>query len=489
MVKRITGISSLTLVVLVLFAITALAQTVNLEPMVDGNAVPGEEGFLIPYYLDTEGETIFGVQAEIGFDPAVLSDVAVVPGAAATGGNLDFNVLTDSVIIGYANAIGVVAEGAAPFFILVVDVADVESPSVTDLECLDLQVFDDVGVVLTSACGDLSLGIASLCENPGDIAPQGNPDGVVNVGDAVVALRAALNLTDLTEEEEICADVAPGVVIEVQDGTDIFCSNPDGIVNVGDAVVILRASVGDFTFDCEEGPSAIKVPVSIDSGVGIFAFGITLDYPETVVSFVNAAASDDIESPACDAVDDGDTVELGCLVVTDTGIAGPTELALFSFIITGAQPDPSDFVILNLELFDGDGAEITGPSGSVGDFISGTGSGVASFTLSIGDTEPLGGYDVALNYNDSFLELLAFEPSGDGDTVCDMQGEAGMITIACLGSVPEGIAGPRELGVFTFEYNGLVPSTNDLTITGAGFFDLLGGSVSGIEISKELTLF
>ncbi len=61
----------------------------------------------------------------------------------------------------------------------------------------------------------------------GDVAPVGNVDGEIKIGDAVVALRMAMGLIDVDSN----ADVAP-------------LDNPDGSVKIGDAVVILRAALG-----------------------------------------------------------------------------------------------------------------------------------------------------------------------------------------------------------------------------------------------------
>jgi len=74
----------------------------------------------------------------------------------------------------------------------------------------------------------------------GDVAPFGNRDGTVNVGDALVALRFALNLETPTQEDMEHGDVAP------LDATGK--PNPDGVINVGDALVILRKALGIISF-------------------------------------------------------------------------------------------------------------------------------------------------------------------------------------------------------------------------------------------------
>ena len=74
----------------------------------------------------------------------------------------------------------------------------------------------------------------------GDVAPLGNRDGTVNVGDALVALRFALLLETPTQEDIQHGDVAP-----LDAGGQ---PNPDGQVTVGDALVILRKALGLINF-------------------------------------------------------------------------------------------------------------------------------------------------------------------------------------------------------------------------------------------------
>ena len=75
----------------------------------------------------------------------------------------------------------------------------------------------------------------------GDVAPLGNRDGTVNVGDALVALRFALLLETPTQEDVQHGDVAP-----LDAGGQ---PNPDGVITVGDALVILRKALGLITFE------------------------------------------------------------------------------------------------------------------------------------------------------------------------------------------------------------------------------------------------
>jgi len=75
-----------------------------------------------------------------------------------------------------------------------------------------------------------------------DLAPLGIPDGVVNVGDALLCLRFALGLEPghPTSNELTHGDVAPLDANE--------CPNSDGQINVADALVTLRVALGLVDF-------------------------------------------------------------------------------------------------------------------------------------------------------------------------------------------------------------------------------------------------
>jgi len=79
-----------------------------------------------------------------------------------------------------------------------------------------------------------------LAKADGDVAPLGNRDGAVTVGDALVALRFALGLEAPTSEDVAHGDVAP---LDAENKP-----NPDGVINVGDALVILRKALGIISF-------------------------------------------------------------------------------------------------------------------------------------------------------------------------------------------------------------------------------------------------
>lgn len=91
---------------------------------------------------------------------------------------------------------------------------------------------DDNGTAIVDIGADEFISLLA----DGDVAPLGNRDGIVNVGDALVALRFALGLETPTQEDIEHGDVAP---LDAQGQP-----NPDGQINVGDALVILRIALG-----------------------------------------------------------------------------------------------------------------------------------------------------------------------------------------------------------------------------------------------------
>ncbi|MDP8287424.1 MAG: dockerin type I repeat-containing protein, partial [Candidatus Electryonea clarkiae] len=91
----------------------------------------------------------------------------------------------------------------------------------------------------------------------GDIAPFGNPDGIVNVGDALIALRFALGLELPTQEDIKNGDVAP---LDVAGRP-----SPDGAITVGDALVILRKALGLVSWNISNYPGTLFGDVDEDS--------------------------------------------------------------------------------------------------------------------------------------------------------------------------------------------------------------------------------
>jgi len=69
----------------------------------------------------------------------------------------------------------------------------------------------------------------------GDIAPHGSPDGIVNVSDALLAIRMAAKLIVPTQLDLGRGDVAPP-------------GSPDGMITIQDALLIMRKAAGLTSF-------------------------------------------------------------------------------------------------------------------------------------------------------------------------------------------------------------------------------------------------
>ena len=95
----------------------------------------------------------------------------------------------------------------------------------------ELEVNDNSGVSDTD-----SVTVYVSHEADGDVAPFGARDGIVNVGDSLVAMRFALGLLTPTQEDMYHGDTAP---LDDQ-GEPV----PDGEITVGDALIILQKALG-----------------------------------------------------------------------------------------------------------------------------------------------------------------------------------------------------------------------------------------------------
>lgn len=104
---------------------------------------------------------------------------------------------------------------------------------------------------LSAACvlAAASLTSTAYALPDGDLAPVDQPDGLVKVSDALVALRYALGLvTPITADVLAHGDVAPLV-----NGAP----SPDGRINIADALVLLRVALGLSSLD-----GAVSTPTS-----------------------------------------------------------------------------------------------------------------------------------------------------------------------------------------------------------------------------------
>jgi len=118
------------------------------------------------------------------------------------------------------------------------------SGNLTDRTLLELTIADNGRYDANATTGVIEdpivllekISTSPVCSPDGDVAPLGNRDGKVNIGDALVTLRFALGLETPSDEDKCHADVAPL-------GADGM-PNPDGKITIGDALVILRKALG-----------------------------------------------------------------------------------------------------------------------------------------------------------------------------------------------------------------------------------------------------
>ena len=82
----------------------------------------------------------------------------------------------------------------------------------------------------------------------GDVAPAGAPDGDVNVGDGVRLLRFAVMLETPDAAETRAGNVAPAFVTGLNPQVATPTLEAPQEVNVGDVVLALQATVGNVVF-------------------------------------------------------------------------------------------------------------------------------------------------------------------------------------------------------------------------------------------------
>jgi hypothetical protein len=116
---------------------------------------------------------------------------------------------------------------------------------------IPLQAGDQlVSVACASArVGFISGELAATCDGStldlradGDVTGPNGPNGVVDVGDVVRLLRVSVGLDTLSADGLARGDIAPGAPVA---GT--WQANSDCRIDVGDVVIALRASVGLVT--------------------------------------------------------------------------------------------------------------------------------------------------------------------------------------------------------------------------------------------------
>jgi hypothetical protein len=169
---------------------------------------------------------------------------------------------------------------------------------------------------------------------PGDIAPRGNADGAVTIGDVVVALRMTVSLETPTAEELLRADVAPtraggGGITEVVG---------NGSVTIGDVVTMLRASVQLETL---RWPRRL-VRAHVDDSVDFVGFKLTVGgWPTWAIAEPAGVAQVPCDDATVDVV--GDQWVALCDTSPTTVIA-PTDL--FDYGYRSPEPVPAASLVV-----------------------------------------------------------------------------------------------------------------------------------------------
>jgi hypothetical protein len=168
---------------------------------------------------------------------------------------------------------------------------------------------------------------------PGDIAPTSGADGLVDVADVVRAFRFAVGLDVADAEMRLRADVAPAVI---DDGVATVVGNAR--VDVADAVLLLRASVGLTQLAWP----VRALDVRLEDAMPYVAFTAAVSgWPAW--ARCEAADADGLAGGGFDAAGD----RCGVLAVTDpVDRFGPGLLARLSY----RAPEPVDAASLRLEV-------------------------------------------------------------------------------------------------------------------------------------------
>jgi hypothetical protein len=86
---------------------------------------------------------------------------------------------------------------------------------------------------------------------PGDIAPTGVGDGVLNLQDFVIGRRKLLGIVAAHARDAACGDLAPGAVsCDRATGTDDWCAPGDDVFSIADVVVLRRLLLEVIGLSC-----------------------------------------------------------------------------------------------------------------------------------------------------------------------------------------------------------------------------------------------
>ncbi|MCK9420319.1 MAG: DUF1566 domain-containing protein [Nitrospirae bacterium] len=161
---------------------------------------------------------------------------SVAPSIAITMPNQDEPNTTGSVLLQ-----GTVSDALTAVSVVVTDGTNTYTPAVTNGTVQQMLTFSTEGLHAIIATATDEAGNHSMAQRNINYVRWGDPDssGVVDVNDALRALKIAAGLIQPTATDLERGDVAPLV-----HGTP----QPDGVIDIGDVVVILRRAVGLVTW-------------------------------------------------------------------------------------------------------------------------------------------------------------------------------------------------------------------------------------------------
>jgi hypothetical protein len=213
-----------------------------------------------------------GVDLTVTWDPAIatLLDVSLTP--ATSDWLMEFNPGAGTVTVSMAtiNPIDVPLEGID---FLTFDFQLASADGTTPLSIVDSRVFDLAQDPITHAAVDGSLTVGCV---KGDVIP----DGEINSADAIRGLLISVGLVQPTPQELCAADM-----------------NMDGVVDVGDIVLILQKAVGidPMTTDAAE-PARLFVRAGDEIGdvllrvENLAGLDLVMKYDPSAVTFISASA-------------------------------------------------------------------------------------------------------------------------------------------------------------------------------------------------------
>jgi len=196
----------------------------------------------------------------------------------------------------------------------------------------------------------------------GDVAPRGNPDGILNWDDVTLVTEFADGTKIPTVQEKHIADVAPH-------------TNPDKQITYSDALLIIRAITSSFNIDTlpPDPLPLLKTSVGYDNVQVTISVSANTIEPQASVTITNLNNTDTSNNSASTTVDvsgqfslslaanEGDEISI---VLTDSnGNAGETTIvtALQNPAIKGSYP------VAWVELDDPNGISgVTDPAGIIG---------------------------------------------------------------------------------------------------------------------------